>query len=139
MAQYDLVHQFNNLQSPDVTFASGTTNALYIGQFQWSDPSTQSNFTIFAFREQEPHTDRRQKDYMVCHLIREEGQKKSVDEIKASSKQSVHIPSNVNGLGIQIQLFAKALRIFFGKESILTECLNQLHLKIARNKSSFKN
>ena len=76
---------------------------------------------------------------MVCHLIREEGQKKSVDEIKASLKQSVHIPSDVNGLGIQIQLFAKASRIFFGKESVLTECLNQLHLEIARNKSSFKN
>ena len=51
----------------------------------------------------------------------------------------MHIPSNVNGLGIQIQLFAKASRIFFGKESVLTECLNQLHLEIAWNKSSFKN
>ncbi len=76
---------------------------------------------------------------MVCHLIREEGQKKSVDKIKASLKQSVHIPADVNGLGIQIQLFAKASRIFFSEESILTECLNQLHLEIARNKSSFKN
>ncbi len=36
-------------------------------------------------------------------------------------------------------MFAKASRIFFGEESILTECLNQLHLEIARNKSSFKN
>jgi hypothetical protein len=76
---------------------------------------------------------------MVCHLIREEGQKKPVDKIKASLKQSVHIPSNVNGLRIQIQLFAKASRIFFGEESVLTEYLNQLHLEIARNKSSFKN
>jgi hypothetical protein len=139
VAQYDLVHQFNDLQAPDVTFASGTTNTIYIGQFKWSGPSTPNNFTIFSFREQEPHTDRRQEDYMVCHLIKEEGQKKSVNEIQASLKQSVHIPSDVNGLGIQIQLFAKASRIFFGEESILTECLNQLHLEIARNKSSFKN
>jgi hypothetical protein len=139
MAQYNLVHQFNDLRAPDVTFASGTTNALYISQFQWSDASTPSNFTIFAFQEQAPHTDSRQEDYMVCHLIREEWQKKSVNEIKAALKQSVHIPSNVNSLGIQIQVFAKASRIFFGEESVLTECLNQLHLKIARNKSSFKN
>ena len=104
MAQYDLVHQFKDLRAPAVTFASGTTNALYIGQFQWSDSSTPSNFTIFAFREQEPHTDSHQEDYMVCHLIREEGQKKSVDEIKASLKQSVRIPSDVNCLGIQILL-----------------------------------
>ena len=104
MAQYVLVHQFKDLRAPAVTFASGTTNALYIGQFQWSDSSTPSNFTIFAFREQEPHTDSHQEDYMVCHLIREEGQKKSVDEIKASLKQSVRIPSDVNCLGIQILL-----------------------------------
>jgi hypothetical protein len=139
MAQYDLVHQFKDLRAPDNTFASGTTKTLYISQFQWSNSRTPSNFTIFAFREQEPHTDKRQEDYMVCHLIQEEGQKKSVDEIKASLKQSMHIPSDVNGPGIQIQLFAKASRIFFGEESILTKCLNQLHLKIARNKSSFKN
>jgi len=139
MAQYDLVHQFKELRAPDVTFASGTTNALYIGQFQWSDSSTPSNFTMFAFREQEPNTDSRQEDYMVCHLIREEGQKKSVDEIKASLKQSVHIRSDVNGLGIQVQLFEKASKIFFGEESVLTDCLNQLHLEIARNKTSFKN
>lgn len=138
MAQYDLVHQFKEMRAQDVTFATGTTNALYIGQFLWSDPSTPSNFTMFAFREQEPNTDSRQEDFMVCHLIREEGQKKSVDEIKASLKQTVHIPSDVNGLGIQIQLFEKASRIFFGDDSVLTENLNQLHLEIARNKTSFK-
>jgi hypothetical protein len=139
MAQYDLVHQFKDLRAPDVTFALGTTNALYMDQFLRSDSSTPSNFRIFAFRKQELHTDSRQEDYMVSHLIREEGRKKSVDEIEASLKQSVHIPSDVNGLGIQIQLFAKAWRIFFGEESVLTDCLNQLHLEIARNKSSFKN
>jgi hypothetical protein len=139
MAQYDLLHQFKEMQAQDVTFASGTTNALYIGQFLWSDSSTPSNFTMFAFREQEPNMDSRQEDFMICHLIREEGQKKSVDEIKASLKQTVHIPSDVNGLGIQIQLFEKASRIFFGDESALTDSLNQLHLEIARNKTSFKN
>ena len=139
MAQYDLLHQFKEMRAQDVTFASGTTNALYIGQFLWSDSSTPSNFTMFAFREQEPNMDSRQEDFMICHLIREEGQKKSVDEIKASLKQTVHIPSDVNGLGIQIQLFEKASRIFFGDESALTDSLNQLHLEIARNKTSFKN
>ncbi len=83
MAQYNLVHQFKDLLAPDVTFALGTTNALYIGQFQWSNSSTPSNITIFAFHEQEPKTDSSQEDYMVCHQIHEEGQKKSVDEIKA--------------------------------------------------------
>ena len=30
MAQYDLFHQFKDLQAPDVTFASKTTNTLFI-------------------------------------------------------------------------------------------------------------
>ncbi len=49
MAQYDLVHQFKELNAPDITFPMGTTNALYLGQFLYSDSSTPSNFTIFAF------------------------------------------------------------------------------------------
>ena len=40
-----------------------------------ADSSTPTNFTIFAFRKQEPNTDNRQEDYFVCHLIWEEEQK----------------------------------------------------------------
>ncbi len=69
MAQYNLVHQFKNLKAPDVTFPSGTTNSLYIRQFLWADSSTPSNFTIFAFREQEPNTDNCQEDFLICHLL----------------------------------------------------------------------
>ena len=69
MAQYDLVHQFKELGQPNVTFASATTNTLYIGQFFYANSSSPSNFTIFAFHEQEPNRDDHQGDYLVCHLI----------------------------------------------------------------------
>ncbi len=70
---------------------------------------------FFAFHEQEPNLDNFQQDYLICHLIQVEGQKKSLDEIKALLKQSVHVPSNFNGLGTQIQLFGAALTIFLVK------------------------
>jgi hypothetical protein len=57
MAQYNLVHQFKEQGFHDVTFAVGTTNALYVGGFLYADSSTPSNFTIFAFHEQEPNLD----------------------------------------------------------------------------------
>ncbi|KAL3809165.1 hypothetical protein ACHAXA_004664 [Cyclostephanos tholiformis] len=117
MAQYDLVYQFKELNAPDVTFPTGTTNALYLGQFLYSDSSKPSNFTIFAFREQEPNTDTHQEDFLDCHLLREEGQRKSVNDIKASLKQPVHVPSDINSLGIQVQLFQKAASIFFAEYS----------------------
>ena len=47
-------------------------------------------------------------------------------------KTIMHISFDINGLGIQIQLFAKALRFFFGEESVLTECLNQLQRDCTR-------
>ncbi len=102
MAQYNLVHQFKEQGFHNVTLAAGTTNALYVGGFLYADSSTPSNFTIFAFHEQEPNSDNCQHDYLICHLIQVEGQKKSLVEIKASLKQSVHVPSNFNGLGTQI-------------------------------------
>ncbi len=33
MAQHDLIHQFKDLGYMDVSFASGTTQALYMGEF----------------------------------------------------------------------------------------------------------
>jgi hypothetical protein len=73
---------------------------------------------FFAFHKQEPNLDNPQQDYLICHLIQVEGQKKSLEESKALLKQLVHVPSNINGLGTQIQLFGAALTIFFGKETV---------------------
>jgi hypothetical protein len=138
MAQYNLVHQFKEQGFNNVTFASGTTNALYVGGFLYADSSTPSNFTIFAFHKQEPNSDNPQHDYLICHLIQVEGQKKSLDEIKASLKQSVHVPSDFKGLGTRIQLFGAASTIFFGEDSVCTSNLNQLLTMIGRNKKSFQ-
>jgi hypothetical protein len=138
MAQYNLVHQFKEQGFHNVTFALGTTNALYVGGFLYADSSTPSNITIFAFHEQEPNSDNHQHDYLICHLIQVEGQKKSLEEIKALLKQSVQVPSDFNGFGTQIQLFGAALTIFFCKDSVCTLSLNQLLTMIGRNKKSFQ-
>jgi hypothetical protein len=65
MAQYELIHQVKELGFPDIGFAQGTVQALYIGVFLYSDSSTPSNFTVFAFREVEPLSNSRQKDYLA--------------------------------------------------------------------------
>ncbi len=49
VAQYDLVHQFKKQGFPYVAFALGTTQALFMGEFLYSDSSTPSNFTGFCF------------------------------------------------------------------------------------------
>jgi hypothetical protein len=72
----------------------------------------------------------------VCHLIQEQGQKISLDKIKASLKQTVHVPKDFDGMGNQLNIFAAALSIFFGKERICTTSLDQLVLLVGRNKKN---
>jgi hypothetical protein len=67
MAQYNLVHPFKELGFQGIAFASGTTQALFIGEFLYSDSSTPSNFMIFAFHKQEPNSDECQKNYLIFH------------------------------------------------------------------------
>jgi hypothetical protein len=135
MVQHDPIHQFTDLGYMDISFALGTTQALFMGEFPYADSSTPSNFTIFAFHKQEPNSNEHQNDYHICHL---EGQKKSLDKIKASLKQTANMPNDHNGLRMQFQLFTAAAKIFFGKESICTTNLCQLLLQITRNKKSFR-
>lgn len=138
LAQCELIHQFKTLKFEDVGFAAGTVQALYLGEFLYADSSSPSNFTVFAFFEQEPNAKSMKEDYLICHLIQEQGQKKSIDEIKASLKQTVHVPKDFNSMGNQLQIFAAASSIFFGKESMLTESLDQLVLLVGRNKKNLR-
>jgi hypothetical protein len=138
MAQYNLVHQFKEQGFPDVAFALGTTQALFIGEFLYSNSSTPSNFTIFAFHKQEPNSNNCQQDYLIRHLLQIKGQKKSLEEIKASLKQAVYAPSNYNGIGTQILLFAVASSILVGADSLCTNSLQQLLLLVSQNKKSFR-
>ncbi len=116
----------------------GTVQALHVGNFKHADSSTPSNFTVFAFYEQAPKSSAQHMDYLVCHLIQEQGQKKLLDEIKSSLKQTVHVPKDFDGLGSQLILLAMASAIFFGKESICTERLNQLVLLVGQNKKALR-
>jgi hypothetical protein len=69
LAQYELIHQFKTGGFPDVTFASGTTQALFLGKFIYADSSTPSIFIVSAFHEQEPNSSNQQTDFLICHLI----------------------------------------------------------------------
>jgi hypothetical protein len=86
LAQYELIDQFKESGFPNVMFALGTTQALYLGDFLYANSSSPSNFTVFAFHEQEPNSLNQQTDYLICHLIQEQGQKKSMDDIKGITK-----------------------------------------------------
>jgi hypothetical protein len=69
MAQYKLIHQFQDLGFLDIGFAQGTAQAQYVGYFLYANSSTPSNFTVFAFHKQEPLLDFHKNDYLICQLV----------------------------------------------------------------------
>jgi hypothetical protein len=137
LAQYKLIHQFKIGGFLDVTFTLGITQALFLGEFLYANFSTPSNFTNFAFHKQEPNSSNQQTDFLICHLIQEQGQKKTHNKIKALLKHAIHVPLDIVGLGTQLQLFAAALSIFFGKENVCTDKLKYLLLLLGCNKKRF--
>ena len=76
--------------------------------------------------------DSHQNNYLICQLVQTQGQKKSLDKIKASSKQTVHVPTDFNSMGTQFQ------EVFFGDESVCSTSLRQLLITIGRNKKTFR-
>lgn len=137
-AEQELHHQFNTLNLTDVCFAPGTIQNLYLGEFTYGNSSSPSNFTVFAFFEQPPLSNAKQENYITCHLIHENGQKQSMEEIKASMKQEVIVPKDYTLMGTQLQYFVGAVEIFFGAESILRIELNKLLHKVAMYKKQFR-
>jgi hypothetical protein len=62
----------------NIGFAQGTSQALCINGFLYSNSSTLSNLTFISFNEQEPNLDSCQNDNLICQLILTQGQKKSL-------------------------------------------------------------
>ena len=104
----------------------------------YADSSTPSNFTVFGFNEQEQLSGSHQIDYLICQLVQAQAQKKSLDEIKTSSKQTVHVPTDFNSMGTQLQLFTATCEIFFGDKNVCSTSMRQLLITIGRNKKTFR-
>jgi hypothetical protein len=66
IGQCKLIHGFMEFGFLDIGFAQGTAQALYVDNFFYANSSTLSNFTVFAFYEQEPNSDFCHKDYLIC-------------------------------------------------------------------------
>ncbi len=137
MTQNHLVHQFKDQGFLEVAFALGTMQALLLESSYTPTRAYPATSQFFIFHEQEPKSNNPQQDYLNCHLLQVEGQKKSLEETKTLLKQAVHVPSGYNGPGTDIQYFAAASNIFFSTDSICTTNLRQLLFLVSQNKKSF--
>ncbi len=139
LAEQELVQQFEDRGLGDVSFAQGTSQALYHGLFQYYQGSTPSNFTVFAFFEEDPlQMDRINRRALLLTLVSTRGQGDTLEEIKNSAKQTVKVPTTFEGLKNQLNFFEGAISIFFGPDSVPQEKLQDFIKGMMKMKNIYK-
>jgi hypothetical protein len=79
-----------------------------------------------------------QNRHFILHLIQTQGKGRTIEKIKASSKQVVKAPTTYLELIQQLKFFSGLCNIFFGKHSTATCSLVSLIEVVKRNKTTFK-
>ena len=131
---------FEKLELEDAAFSPGLTHLLYVGQFLWADPGTLSNFLAFSFFEMEYESCHQQQHHrhILCHLVQTRGQGRTLDELTKAVKLEVKAPDTYKKLYLQLEIFAGACTIFFGKFSAGTQSIKVLLTIMRKNKIHFK-
>lgn len=139
VAEQELNLQFKNLGLQDAAFSPGLTQALYAGKFLWADKGTPSNFSPFSIFEVEPLLAADQQNrHLILHLVETQGKGKTLDEIKASSKQEVKAPTTYMEMVQQLKFFAGLCEIFFGDLSVACCSIKALVAIVERNRHILK-
>jgi len=138
LADQELSLQFQNMGMPDVGFAHGVVQALYGGNFTYHSACSPNNFSAFCFYEQDPLSNEQSNRHIILHLVARDGQGKTLDEIKASTRQVVKAPTNFNDLDQQLKYFTGLSQVFFGKDSAGTAGLRDLVRKVSHYRPTLK-
>jgi hypothetical protein len=136
-AEQELQTQLETMGLGWAGFASGLTTSMYMAHIFWANLIEPKNFSaFFCYRRQandQDHTGR----FIVLHLQERLGKAKSLDEIKASMKQTLTVPKDFHQM-------LDGLRIFTGLNAVLdggrevSENLEKLTIVIAENQEIFQ-
>lgn len=138
-ADLELNMQFKNLNLHDAAFLIGFIQALYNGRFLWADRSTPSNFSPFCIFEVEPLLAAEQQNrHFTLHIVLTQGKGRTIEEIKAGSKQEVKAPTSYLEMIQQLNYFSGACNIFFGEFSVATSSIQALINVVEKYKHIFK-
>jgi len=70
-----------------------------------------SNLSAFCFTKGKSLKRNSNERALVLHLVSQQGKGKSLEELKASAKQTVAVPMNVDGLIAQLKIFGGVLKV----------------------------
>ena len=117
MAELELYEQLEDVGLKNVSFAHGTVIALHGGVLLYSVGGSPSNLSAFCFSKGKALQKDTKDRALVLHLIHQQGKGKSLDELKASAKQTVAVPTDIDGLLIQLKIFKGVSEIMIGRHN----------------------
>ena len=138
MAELELLEQLEQLGIRNVAFAHGTVVAMFGGVLNYSVGGSPSNMSAFCFKKGKALKNNQNARALVLHLISEQGKGKTLDELKASAKQTVEVPTDVGSLEDQLKIFGAVLTIMAGEENPITKGIESLLSEIKDNSLEFE-
>ena len=138
LAEQELNEQFKALKIPGVDFAHGTVQSLLAGLFGYNVGGSPSNLSAFCFCEQSPVQSSGPDQALILHLVATQGRGKTIEEIKASTKQKVVAPTAFEDLVGRIRYMIGICTILFGKGTPLISNLNYFKNDIDENMMAIK-
>ena len=100
--------------------------SLHGGVMLYSVGGSPNNLSAFCFRKGGALKNAQNERALVLHLIQEQGKGKSLEELKASAKQRVVVPSNLVELEDQLKIFGAVCSIIFDKRNPISTGIKRL-------------
>ena len=116
----------------------GTVVAIYLGVRNYSVGGTPSNMSAFCFKKRKALINKQNARALILHLISEQGKGNTLDELKASVKQTVEVPTDIGSLEDQLKIFRAVLTIMAGEEKPITNGIESLLNEIKDNILEFE-
>ena len=115
MAELELSEQFDALGHRNVSFAHGTMLALHGELLMYSVGGSPNNLSALCFSKSKPFLNSKNSRAIVLNMIQLQGKGKLLDELKASDKERVVVPTNLIDLEDQLKILGGVCTIVFNK------------------------
>ena len=115
LADQTLNQFFDEDKLTNVGFASGLTDNLYNFNLLWNNNVYPGNNSIFSFTSTSVGDTQQKGRFLLMHLQDKTGAgMKSEDDIKKMIKQSVYVPTTVDGMIKALKRYKTSIRVFYG-------------------------
>ncbi len=115
MADKELHSHMVALGHPGVGFAHGTAASLYNGSILWHGGDRPNNFSFLTLYENNLFSETQTSHFLSLIILTLNINKKNIDKIKASQKQTVTVPKDYPELINVIEMYHSMSSILLGE------------------------